>query len=422
MNALKSWKVGRLFGVDIKMHWSFPLLFLYVYMTTTRSEGGSPTEGLLAIATVGILFVCVVLHEYGHILMARRFGVATKDIVLLPIGGVARLTSIPRRPLQEFLVAIAGPLVNVVIAAILAVVLWAVGHSLAGVSDTLETGTLPVGSLLDFLQTILVMNIALVLFNLIPAFPMDGGRILRAGLATVFSYLTATKWAARVGKLLAIGFALLALSQGLPMLLVLAAFVWFGAHSESRSVYVREMLGDSTVRDVMMTEFEIVPAEATLGDLVERLLAGSQKDFPIGQGSQLVGMLGRKHLVTQLRRRGGRVRVDAVMQPPLQPIEATLPARAVADFFGRGDDRAIPVQEGGRLVGLATLENLHEFMMCREAITALEEHGETWPPSSAAHTSAEHASAKRTPTIDAAVPTDPDATIAIDSADSPAAR
>jgi len=229
-----SYTIGRIAGVDLKMHATFPLLLLWVIVPY---RGILPT--IVSLAFVLTLFACVVLHEFGHILMARHYGIHTHDVILLPIGGVARLVNFPTRPRQEFFIAVAGPAVTLAIALVLGVVLT-ISHQ----GPTLERLTY-LGS--GFLANLLVVNVYILLFNLIPAFPMDGGRVLRSILASRFGFRRGTRIAATVGRGFAILFALYALFGGPSpnfFLLLIALFVFVSASGEAAAVQAREMPGD----------------------------------------------------------------------------------------------------------------------------------------------------------------------------------
>lgn len=215
-----SWHLGRFADIDVRIHWTFALLPVWIYFSTLAAGSG------IVAATVAVLFVlavfgCVVLHEYGHALTARRFGIGTRDITLLPIGGVASLNRMPRNPLQEFAIAVAGPAVNLVIAAALLITL-----------PMIATTSLLTVAMIGFLSKLAWVNVGLVVFNMLPAFPMDGGRMLRATLALAMPYSNATRIAVRVGRIAAIGLGLLGLFSGNLMLAVLAAFVFMAAGAE----------------------------------------------------------------------------------------------------------------------------------------------------------------------------------------------
>lgn len=215
-----AWHLGKLSGIDVRVHWTFLLLPAWVFLTSVAGGSGA------VAASVSVLFIlavfgCVLLHEMGHALMARCFGIPTRNITLLPIGGVASLQRMPRQPSQELAIAVAGPLVNVVIATVLFV-----GLGLVPVTNTLTT----------LLTQLALVNVALVIFNMLPAFPMDGGRVLRAILATYMRYERATGIAATVGQVTAILFGVLGLLSGNLILALIAAFIYFAAKGEQQRV------------------------------------------------------------------------------------------------------------------------------------------------------------------------------------------
>lgn len=226
-------KIGSFRGIGVYIHWSFWMLILF-YLVAASSSGGL-AAGLTAVAFIFSVFACVVCHEFGHALAAARFGIPTKDITLLPIGGVARLERIPEKPVQELVIALAGPAVNVVIAAILVLPV------MAGV---LVGGSAPIlGEGLDFLTQLLAANIILVVFNMLPAFPMDGGRVLRSLIALRTGHLRATEIAARIGRWMALAFAIYGLVSGAFMLILLAAFIFIAGTAELMGARVRAVAG-----------------------------------------------------------------------------------------------------------------------------------------------------------------------------------
>jgi Zn-dependent protease len=222
-------KAGRFLGIDLHIHWSFWLLIFFAILSSNGYR-----QGLASVLMVMSVFLCVVLHEYGHALAARRYGIRTRDITLMPIGGVARLERMPEEPKQEFVVAIAGPLVNLVIAGLLFILLR-LDLAFGETTPMLQSGS-------NFLDQLMQINIFLVVFNMLPAFPMDGGRILRSLLAIKFSYLRATEIAARVGRWMALLFAIYAVVSWNPLLLILAGFVFLTGMTELFQVRMREAL------------------------------------------------------------------------------------------------------------------------------------------------------------------------------------
>lgn len=354
-----SWKLGQFRGIGVYMHATFLILVAIVVMGHW-SQGHDLGQTLEGVAFVLAIFGCVVLHEFGHALTAARYGIRTRDITLLPIGGVARLERMPREPLQELWVALAGPAVNVVIAAALFAWLW-----LAGALMPMEGLSLTGG---PFLERLLVVNLFLVGFNLLPAFPMDGGRVLRALLATRLEYTRATQIAASVGQGMALLFGLVGFFVN-PFLLFIALFVWIGAAQEASMVQLSAALDGIPTARAMLTNFEALAPGDPLARAVDATLAGSQQDFPVLDGEQVVGILTRKDLLLGLAQRGREAPVREVMQTDFRSVE---PAEMLETALRRMQTcvcHTLPVvADGGRLVGLVTMENLGEFVAIQAAL------------------------------------------------------
>lgn len=349
-------RLGRMLGIDVFLHVTFLLVLGFIAIAHWLAHGSLAA----VIGGVGFfvaLFTCVLLHEYGHALAARRFGIATRDITLLPIGGVAHLERMPDRPLQELWVALAGPAVNVAIAAVLA--LWL---TLTGTWEPLSALSTTSGG---FAERLLAVNVFLVLFNLIPAFPMDGGRVLRALLALRLEYTRATRIAATVGQGLACVFGLIGLFSN-PFLLLIAVFVWMGATQEAAATDMKAALGGLPVREAMLTDFRTLSPHDTLGDATRLLIKGSQQDFPVLDDGRIVGVLSHARLFEVLRERGEWTPVgeamghDFRMLRPDEPLDGAL-------FQAEPGETALPVVRDGRLVGLLTAENIGELLMIRSA-------------------------------------------------------
>src|SRR5579863_3437223 len=266
-----SWKIGRLAGINVFVHATFVLLILFI-LVAYWTEGHSVTMAVSGVLFVLTIFGCIVLHELGHALTARKYGIRTRDIILLPIGGVARLERMPEDPYQELLVALAGPAVNVVIAAALFALLAAFGGlpSLQEIANVRWVGG-------GFLTKLMVVNLWLVGFNILPAFPMDGGRVLRALLATRLEYTRATHLAAQIGQAMALLFGFAGLFYD-PFLLFIALFVWMGATEEAAMVTARTSLGGIPVQRVMLTDFRTLGADDPLSTAVDHILEGWQQD------------------------------------------------------------------------------------------------------------------------------------------------
>jgi len=354
-----SWKLGEFAGIGVFVHWTFLILIGFVVLDQVQ-RGAGAGEVALAVAFLLSLFACVVLHEYGHALTARRYGIRTRSITLLPIGGVAMLERMPDDPRQELWVALAGPAVNVAIAALLLVVLAVLGQ----VPKMGELGMLQG----RFLRDLLVVNVLLVGFNLLPAFPMDGGRVLRALLARRLDYGRATQIAAAVGQGMAILFGLAAFFARNPFLLFIALFVFLGAQAEAQATQMRWALRDIPVRDAMVTRFRTLDAASPLAVAIDELLAGSQQDFPVVSGEELVGILPRNVLIKALADQGKTTPVGNVMRTDCQVVDEADWLQSAFERMRESGCSALPVLQRGRLIGLLTLENVGEFMMINSAL------------------------------------------------------
>jgi len=346
--------VGVVKGTVIRIHLTF-VLFLAWIAVTAYSRGGqrAALEGVLFISLV---FASVLLHEFGHVFAARRYGIRTPDITLLPIGGVAQMERIPEKPSEELVVALAGPAVNVVIAGVLALALGGLPH--IGVGLNLEN---PGVSLLGRLAWV---NVTLVLFNLIPAFPMDGGRVLRALLALRMSHARATRAAAGVGQVVAFGLGLAGLF-GNPMLIFIALFVYMGATSEGTAAQQREASASLVALDAAVTRFEVLSPASTVANAVEHLLRTSQHDFPVVDGAgRMRGVVTRNGMIRALQATGPETPVLDAMQRDIPVIGAAQPLEEAVRLMQDGRLPAVGVvDDEGRLVGLVTPENLGELMM-----------------------------------------------------------
>lgn len=354
-----SWKLGTFAGIDVYVHATFLILIAWVVLVGSN-QGRAGGAVLGSVFFILALFACVVLHEFGHALTAKRFGIRTRDIVLLPIGGMSRMERIPDDPHQELWIALAGPAVSAAIAAILFAVLHASGERT------------PMDPMIDwrgasFVWQLMFANGVLTVFNLLPAFPMDGGRIFRAALAKHMDYSQATHLAAMVGQGMALVFGVLGLF-GNPFLLFIALFVWIGAAHESAAAQMKSALMGIPVSEVTVTEFTSLSPSDTLDHAVEIMLHGTQQDFPVLENDQLVGILTRKDLIEGLSRGGPQVSVGQNMRREYSTISGREMLQTALDKLGKSACRIVPVMDGSRLLGLLTIENLGEFLLVRSAL------------------------------------------------------
>ena len=373
----KSLKIGSVAGIGIFLHWTFLLLLAGIF-AFYLFQGSTVASALAGVGIITAVFGCVVLHELGHALTARRFDVPTRNITLYPIGGIARLERIPSEPMKEFWIAIAGPAVNVVIAIFLAGLIVATGGSFAP-QTMLDPGS-------NVLATIMWINVALVGFNLLPAFPMDGGRVLRALLATRNDYADATQTAASIGQGMAILFGLFGLITLNPILLFIALFVYVGAQQEAQQAMMRALTEGTPVRQAMMTRFQTLMPDNTLGDAVDELLAGSEHDFPVvDEKGQVIGLLRRRTLIQALSDRSRDTPVREVASAECFTVDAGAMLDEALTQMQQANCSTVPVVRDDALVGLLTLENVGELMMVSSALEgqAAQMVGDQVPSSSA---------------------------------------
>jgi Zn-dependent protease/CBS domain-containing protein len=347
-------KIARVAGTEVRIHITF-LLFL-AWIGFSYYQVGGAAAAIPGVLFVLALFGCVLLHEFGHVLAARAFGIPTPDITLLPIGGVARLQRMPEKPWQELIVAIAGPLVNVVIAVVLTLFLGQPAPM-----ENLEQVERPSVGMLTKLASV---NVMLVLFNLIPAFPMDGGRVLRALLAMVLPYARATQIAAWIGQALAFVFGFIGLFSN-PLLIFIALFIFLGAQQEAAMAQMKDVSLNLAVSEAMVTHLVKLPPEATLEDAVEALLRTSQHEFPVVDSEdRLLGVLTRDRLIAALKQKGSTAAVADVMQRDLPTVRADEPFDKAFQLMQESAFPALPVVDRfGRFRGLITPENVGELMM-----------------------------------------------------------
>lgn len=353
---------GKYAGIKVQIHWTFWLLFVFIGFMIYSQEGSAADLFWHSLFIVAI-FICVVLHEFGHALTARRYGIGTRNITLLPIGGVASLKNIPENPTVEFLIAIAGPAVNIVIALLLYAVI-PVDTYMQMDAETLEAelSTIQSG---NFLFYLFLANTALVLFNIIPAFPMDGGRVFRSLLAMKMSRVEATRIATGLGKFIALLFFLFGLFNSI-ILAIIAVFVWFGAHSENITIRQLDLMQGYTVRDAMITEFSTLSPESSLQDAIDRILATTEQDFLVMRNSEVAGILYMSELANAIKKFDKNTPVGNVMETDVVSLQASDELTSAYRKLKRGDKNFFPVlEQGGSLVGVLDINNINEFLRFR---------------------------------------------------------
>jgi Zn-dependent protease/CBS domain-containing protein len=344
-------------GTAVRIHFTFFLLL--AWLGAAHWIRGGAAEAIDGVLFIVILFVCVLLHEFGHVFAARRYGIKTPDVTLLPIGGVASLERIPEKPSQEIVVALAGPAVNLVIALALIVVLGA-RFDLSQMAQLEQAQSTLTGR-------VAAANVVLLLFNLIPAFPMDGGRVLRALLAIPLGYTRATRAAAGVGQALAVAFALIGLF-GNPMLMLIAVFIFLAASGEAGYVQAREYTRGYLAGQAMISEYQALGPSSTGDDAAALLLRTTQQEFPVvDQDGILQGVLTRKDLIAGLSERGGSAPVAEFMQKDVPRVPYNACLDGVFPMLQRAPGIVGVVDKQERLVGYLTTENIAELVMIKSS-------------------------------------------------------
>jgi Zn-dependent protease/predicted transcriptional regulator len=351
-----SFRIAKVSGIPIRLHFTF-LLFVALIASLGAASGGVKLTLFILL-----LFFCILLHELGHALTAQRFGIKTRDITLYPIGGVAMLEGRPK-PKEELWITLAGPAVNVVIALFFAGYLLATRQSIPPVTWRIVDLELP--------QALFVANVSLALFNMIPAFPMDGGRVLRALLALRMGERQATQIAGGIGQLLAIVLGLVAIFTGNLMLMLVAFFVFVGAGQETSATVGISFLQGHRAKDAMITKFQIVESGWTLDIAAKLLLEGSQQDFPVVIGNQVIGVLARGDIARGLASDGPQAYIAGHMRREFKRVEPETSLEEVATLVSNGDPSPCLVMEGDKLFGMVTAENLSEFIMLAQARSAV---------------------------------------------------
>lgn len=362
----KALLLGKIAGIKVQIHWSFLLLILWVAFIGIM--GNISTVGILwNIFFVLVLFGCVVLHELGHAITAQKFNIQTKQITLLPIGGVASLEDFPEEPKEELLITLAGPAVNILIALLLYLVIpFDFFRELD--QEQMQQFFSEI-SARNFLFLLFYANIILAVFNFIPAFPMDGGRILRALLSMRMDRVRATQISANLGQFVALLFFFFGLFYN-PFLALIGVFVFFGAQGENIMIQQLALLRGYRAKDAMMTNITLLDPDDSLEDVINAILAGAERDFIVtnGDGGNTVGIVYNQDVIKAMKSKGNQVRVKDIMQTDFDSVKAY---EDLADIFRKaqmGKKSFFPVIENNRLIGAIDLMNINEFMVFRSPV------------------------------------------------------
>lgn len=355
-----SLRLGSISGIKIEVHWTFTLLLIWVVFLDLQ-RGGTLNTAMMNIVFILLLFVCVVLHELGHALTARRYNISTRKITLLPIGGVASLEKMPEKPAQELAVALAGPAVNVLIAFLLLLVVPLKTY-LGMDPESLEL-LLKSTSIETILFYLLIANIMLVAFNLIPAFPMDGGRVFRALLSFKMDRTKATEIAASLGQVLAVVFFVLGLFLN-PFLVLIALFIFVGAYGENKMVQQKSLIRGHKIKEATLTNISVLHPDNNLAEVVDIVLAGSEKNFVVQKDHEILGLLYHKEILKNAK--NDRLKVADMMNKNFRVLEASAELQSFFDMLSTEKRLFFPViNEEKNLVGAIDMSNVSEFLVLK---------------------------------------------------------
>lgn len=355
-----SLRLGRPFGIKISIHWTFLLLIIWI-VAVNVNQGANTSQILWSVFFILVLFVCVTLHELGHSLAARKYDIETKSITLLPIGGMANIEGMPEKPKQEIVVTLSGLMVNVAIAGILWVIISTVPAYSFDIDLTTITGK-------NFLVMLMYVNLFIVAFNLIPAFPMDGGRVLRAALSFRFDRVKATKYSMVAGQVFGAIFAIFGLFVN-PFLFIIGVFVYLGAQFEYKQVKFRSLLFDYKVRDLVMKDYRVLDPEDELKKAVEILLQTRQTGFLVKKNEkEFVGVLLKDQIIDGLSKYGREGKVEDVMLKDYKKIDADTLLKDLFQQMQKEKTDMFPVFDDQKLIGVIDMENIQEFIMVQSAL------------------------------------------------------
>lgn len=356
-NSIKLFNVR---GIDIKMHITFPLILIWAAVSFGLIRNAGVEGAIYGVLVTVLVFAIVILHELGHSIAALYYNIPVKQIVLLPIGGVAQLEEIPEDPKKELVIAAAGPLVNALLALVLFALAPLLGQNLGSTGLLELPSTLGVLSFSSIFSYIFATNLFIGIFNLIPAYPMDGGRILRALIATRLSYVSATRVAVGIGQVLSWGFGLWGFLSGNFFLIILAFFIYSGAGQEGRMIQVKDVLGDLRVEQAYSRGVRSINLNEPLQTALHATLNSFQSSFPICDEGNLVGMLPYSVLVKSLEKQDLLTPIRDVMQRGIQPVSPDQKLIDVQKRMSLERIDSIPVVNENGFVGMITSQDLNE--------------------------------------------------------------
>jgi len=352
-----SLNIGRIFGIRFRIHVTFFLLLFFIFVSVFNEKGAE--KALLATLFICAVFACVLIHEIGHSLIARRFGKEAKSITLLPIGGVAAMEEMPEKPGQEIAMSIMGPFINLVIAGIL--------YLLVGRWTGIGVANLYPDSMRTFFAGLIGINIMLAVFNLIPAFPMDGGRVLRGILSMKMDYVKATSAAVFIGQAIAIFFIFFGIFFNWWLALI-GLFLYIGAGSEKSHVILRSFLHQVPASEAMATDFRSLRPEELLSSALEHFYHGCQEDFPVIGEKGLEGILTRERILASIHEKGIDVPVSEVMDSTFASVSSNMPLDDVYKKLLSNRKTAVAVVDKDGIKGMICLDGISRFFMIKAAL------------------------------------------------------
>lgn len=358
-----AFSLGKILGIKVYIHFTFFFIFIWRGYTAYAEEGMDLNGILFECLIVAAIFVCVLMHEYGHALAARRYGIPTKQIVLLPIGGVAQLERMPQNPKQELVVALAGPLVNVVLALILLPIVL-LQFPMEYFTDDQYIDIL----LSSFTARLLLVNVILVVFNMLPAFPMDGGRVLRALLGFKLDFTKATKIAARIGQLMAVGFIILGFYYNFFWILI-GLFVMFGAEMELRMASRKYISFGFSIKDALLTNFTLLQSKETVTEALPEVLGSElENDFLVEEDGKVAGVISREKLIESLPAGEENKQIGELMQTEITSVSLNDPLDEVLQNMRLYNTSVLPVYEGDELVGAISQGSIQAQILLHRAL------------------------------------------------------
>ncbi|MHB8859916.1 MAG: site-2 protease family protein [Thermoleophilia bacterium] len=359
-----SFKIGRVFDIELRVHITFFLIIVYAAYIWGVGYHQGWAGAVYGAVLISALFLCVVIHELCHSRMAQYYGGEVASITLLPIGGVSLLKNMPDDPKKEFWMTIVGPVSNVIIGILLIPFLYLVPNQVDGAYGAFTNADVLTGiSLQGFVSYMLLINFLLAVFNLLPAFPLDGGRVLRSLLAQRMSYVSATRAAVTTGQVFAFIFGIAGLLQGAWLWVIIAVFIYMGAEQEGAAAEMKTVLSRLTVGQAVEEDTKTVAPDQTLSDVVAIVLHAYQEDFPVVDGGRIVGVLTRAKLLGGLHQLGAHTTVEQVMEKEFPVVDAEARFSEVYEKMNSSGIKAIPVVKNKRLLGMVTLEHLSEVFM-----------------------------------------------------------